>query len=194
MIDRIKGKCLRKSPTAVVVEIGGIGLSLAVSLSSFEQLGPVGSEVSLLTYLHVREDALELYGFMTVDERDLFASLIKVSGVGPRMALAIQSRFSPGELFQVVADADIKRLTTVKGIGRKTAERLMVELKGRLDVRIVEELAPISAGISAVSEAVQALEALGFTLQQADDAIRQARKTVGEDAPVEELVRNALKG
>ena len=194
MIDRIKGICLRKSPTAVVVEVGGLGLSLAVPLSSFERLGPVGSEVSLLTHLHVREDALELFGFATVEERDLFASLIKVSGVGPRMALAIQSRFSPNELFQVVADEDVKRLTTVKGIGHKTAERLMVELKGRLDSRIFERAEPRTAQVSTVSEAVQALEALGFTVRQAEDAVRQARNKLGEEAPVEELVRIALKG
>ncbi|HHE46359.1 MAG TPA: Holliday junction branch migration protein RuvA, partial [Bacteroidetes bacterium] len=142
MIDRIKGICLRKSPAAVVVEVGGLGLSLAIPLSSFEKLGPVGGEVSLLTHLHVREDLMELYGFSTIEERDLFAGLIKVSGVGPRMALAIQSRFTPDELVQVVADGDVKRLTTVKGIGRKTAERLMLELKNRLDSRTFEQAEP----------------------------------------------------
>ncbi|MDP8238112.1 MAG: Holliday junction branch migration protein RuvA [Candidatus Hatepunaea meridiana] len=195
MIDRIKGKCLSKSPAKVILEISGLGLSLAVPLSTYEKIGAVGSELMLFTYLYVREDTLDLYGFSTVDERDLFVQLIAVSGIGPKMALAIQSRFTPNELFRVVSDGDSRRLTSVKGIGPKTAERLMLELKGRLERGIRDaEFEPVTGQLSPVGEAVQALEALGFTIKQADDAVRKARKKVGDDTLVEELVRMALKG
>ena len=187
MINNISGKCTQKSLTGIVVEVGGIGLKISVPLSSFERLGAEGSMVSLLTYLHVREEALELYGFLTPAERSLFVTLIGVNGVGPKMALAIQSRFNPDELYQVVADNDVRRLTTVKGIGRKTAERMMVELKGRLDIRPSEQFAPTTAARSTISEAVRALETLGFNTQQADEAVRKARAKLGEDAPIEDL-------
>ena len=125
MIDSISGICSRKSLTGVVLNVGGIGFKIALPLSSFEKLGAEGSKVTLLTYLHVREEVLELYGFLTPAERDLFVTLISVNGVGPKMALAIQSRFTPDELYQVIADNDVRRLTTVKGIGRRAAEAIL---------------------------------------------------------------------
>ena len=194
MIDRVNGLCLRKTPTEVIVTVGGLGLSIAIPLSTFERIGMPGHEVSLLTYLHVREDVLELYGFSTSDERDLFKVLLTVTGVGPKMALSILSRFTPNELYSVVADRDIRRLTTIKGVGQKKAERLMVELKGRFDSVPIMSSEAVSGQPSAISEAVQALETLGFSIRQADEAVRKAQKNIGEDAPVEELVRNALKG
>ena len=194
MIDRVNGLCLRKTPTEVIVTVGGLGLSIAIPLSTFERIGMPGHEVSLLTYLHVREDVLELYGFSTPEERDLFKVLLTVTGVGPKMALSILSRFTPNELYSVVADRDIRRLTTIKGVGRKKAERLMVELKGRFESIPIMPSEAVSGQPSAISEAVQALETLGFTIRQADEAVRKAQKNIGEDAPVEELVRNALKG
>lgn len=194
MIDHIRGRCLRKSPTGVVIEVGGLGLSVAVPLSSSERLGAVGSEVTLLTYLHVREDILELYGFSTAGERDMFALLIKVSGIGPKMALAILSRFSPDELFSVVSDGDFKLLTTVKGIGKRTAERLMLDLRSVIDRRFEAPVEAVRGKPSPMREAMHALEALGFTLQQADDAVRKAHRELGDDSSVEELVRTALKG
>jgi len=195
MIDRVRGKCLVKTPAEMVIEVGGIGLSVAVPLTTFERSANVGSEVILLTYLHVREAILELYGFSTSEERDLFKLLINVNGVGPKMGLAFLSRFSPEELYQVVSDGDSRRLTTVKGVGAKTAERLMVELKGRLRGISKERTDGIVSVVSSSrSEAVKALEALGFTLQQADDAVRKVNKDMGDDLPVEEIVRTALKG
>ncbi|MCF7809774.1 Holliday junction branch migration protein RuvA [bacterium] len=195
MIDRIRGKCLQKNPAEIVVEIGGIALAAAIPLTTFERVGRVGSEISLFTYLYVREAILDLYGFSTVEERDLFKLLINVNGVGPKMALAILSQFSPQDLLQVVLDGESRRLTAVKGIGAKTAERLMVELKGRLR-GISSEITDKSAGgsVSPKSEAIKALEALGFTLQQADSAVRKVCSDQGDDLPVEEIVRTALKG
>ncbi len=194
MIDRVNGLCLRKTPTEVIVTVGGLGLSIAIPLSTFERIGMPGQEMSLLTYLHVREDVLELYGFSTPEERDLFKVLLTVTGVGPKMALSILSRFTPNELYNVVADGDVRRLTTIKGVGRKKAERLMVELKGRFESVPIMREEPVSGQPSAISEAVQALETLGFSIRQADEAVRKAQKNIGKDAPVEDLVRNALKG
>jgi Holliday junction DNA helicase RuvA len=195
MIDRIRGKCIVRNPAQIVVEVGGLALAVSIPLTTFERVGRVGSEVSLITYLHVREAILELYGFSTTDERDLFKLLINVNGVGPKMALAILSQFSPLDLLQVVSDGDSRRLTTVKGIGAKTAERLMVELKGRLR-GISTEIIDKSGNrvVSPKSEAIKALEALGFSLQQADSAVRKVCTDLGEDLPIEEIIRTALKG
>ena len=194
MIDRIKGRLLHKSLTGIVVEVGGIGLAVAVPLPTFEWLPALGEIAQLTTYLNVRDDALELYGFRGTAEREQFISLMKVSGIGPKLAMAILSRFEPRELSQVIADGDTKRLTTVSGVGKKTAERIMIELRDRIaapamDWSVADGLEP-----SVTSEAIRALEVLGVPLKKADDAIRRAAKQLGEDASVEELVKQALKG
>jgi len=194
MIDRVRGRCLHKSPAEAVLEVGGVALAIAVPLGTSEKLSEVGSEVMLITHLHVREDMLQLYGFLTTGERDLFAQLIKVSGVGPKLALAILSRYSPDDLIQVVSSGDSRRLTAVRGIGRKTAERLMLELKDRLSIPSYITTLRVAGEVSVEAEAIQALEALGFTIFQADEAVRHARARLDDDATVEELVRQALKG
>ncbi len=195
MIDHIRGILFNKSPTGIVVEVNGVGFSISVPLATFDQLGSIGDEVMLSTYLYVREDALDLYGFSTTAERDLFKSLITVQGVGPKMALAILSRLTPEALVQIIAEGDIRRLQSVHGVGRKTAERLLVELKDRLGPK--GEWSKIKGetyDFSAVSEAIKALETLGFTLHQAEEAVRRAKATIGEQATVENLIKTALKG
>ncbi|MBM3326230.1 MAG: Holliday junction branch migration protein RuvA [Calditrichaeota bacterium] len=195
MIDRIRGVLVFKSPTGIVVEVGGIGLALSVPLTTFDKLGRIGEEAALATYLYVREDALELFGFFSTAERDLFRTLIGVQGVGPKMALAILSRFTPEALTQVIAESDLRRLQSVHGVGRKTAERLLIELKDRLGGKGAPVLAAGAAGgYSAIGEAVRALETLGFTIQQAEEAIRRAKAAAGEQATVEDLIKTALKG
>jgi Holliday junction DNA helicase RuvA subunit len=123
MIDSIRGRVVRKSPAQVVVDVGGIALAVWIPLSSYEHIGEAGDQTILLTHLHVREDAIQLFGFCRADERDLFTRLIAVSGVGPKLALGILSRFAPEELSAVISGGDARRLTAVRGIGRKTAER-----------------------------------------------------------------------
>ncbi len=195
MIDQIRGVLLRKEITGIVIDLGGMAFAVAVPLGTFDKLGVVGNSVTLKTYLHVREDALELFGFSTVDERDLFIRLLKVNSVGPKLALAILSRFSPRELAQVVMDRDVKRLTTVSGIGAKTAERLLVDLKDRLKVTGAASADFTGGGeLSITAEAIRALEVLGFTTAQADNAVRRAGKSQGDTASVEDLVKKALKG
>lgn len=194
MIDRIRGRLLAKPPAGAVIDVGGVALALAVPLTTWERLGTVGSEAALFTHLHVREDLLQLYGFDAAADRETFLQLIAVNGVGPKMALAILSRFSGEALSGVVAEGDWRRLQTVPGVGRKTAERLMIELKDRL--RVTSSVAGVTTGMksSAAAEALRALETLGFPLAQADEAVRRAQKELGVEARTEEIVRRALKG
>ena len=192
MIDRIKGKLLRKTPTVAVIEVGGIAFSIAIPLSTSERIDAVGIDTTLITYLYVREDALLLFGFSTERERDLFVRLLGISGVGPRMGLAILSRFNPDILAEIVNSGDAHRLTTVPGIGEKTAERLMLEFKNRLDLKAAQIYSATGAP-SVMTEAIQALEALGIPLNRAEDAIRKARNKLGDEATVEDLVRDGLK-
>jgi len=194
MIERIRGKLIAKPPAGAVIEVGGIAFAVAVPLTSWEKLGAIGSEATLMTYLHVREDILQLYGFDSVTEREVFLQLLAVNGVGPKMALAILSRFSPEALVEVVQAQDVRRFQTVPGVGKRTAERLMVELKGKFgSVGVGSGFEPSPLG-SAVSEAIRALETLGIPLVQADEAVRRAQRTAGLDASVEQLVKQALKG
>ncbi|MDP8228956.1 MAG: Holliday junction branch migration protein RuvA [Candidatus Electryoneaceae bacterium] len=192
MIDRIKGKLLRKSPTEAIIDVGGIAFAIAIPLSTSEKLDAVDSETTLVTYLYVREDALLLFGFSTERERNLFVRLLGISGVGPKMGLAILSRFKPDLLAEIVSGGDARRLTTVPGIGKKTAERLMLEFKNRLDIKTIQSDSATGA-TSVITEAIQALEALGIPLNKAEDAIRKARSQLGDEATVEDLVRNGLK-
>lgn len=194
MIDRLKGILIRKEITGISLDIGNIAFAISVPLSTFEKLGAVGKEVMLYTFLNVREDSLDLFGFHTIAERDIYVQLLRISGVGPKLGLAILSRFSPAELRQVVFDRDIKRLTTVTGIGKKTAERLLIDLKDRLSVPDSGGEMTAGSPASESAEAIRALEVLGFTTIQADSAVRAASVKLGDKATVEELVKLSLKG
>jgi len=186
---------VQKSLSGVVIEVGGIGFSVTVPLLTYEWLPTLGDEAQLITYLHVREDTLDLYGFRDQAERAQFITLLKISGIGPKLALAILSHFSPRELARVVADGDAKRLTTVSGVGRKTAERMLIELRDRITTPIGDWSSDDGLSEPSVtSEAIQALEVLGVPLKKADESIRRAKKKIGDDATVEELVKQALKG
>jgi len=129
MIVSVRGKLVRKTPTAVIVEVGGISLSLAISVSTFDRLPDPGKEVSLKTYLNVREDALELYGFHSIEERGIFLLLIGISGIGPKMAINILSGTTADEFKNRIIAGDVGALTALPGIGPKTARRIIVELK-----------------------------------------------------------------
>jgi holliday junction DNA helicase RuvA len=193
MIDRIRGKLLRKSVTEAIVEVGGIAFSVSIPFTTSDKLTAVGTEVQLVTYLHVKEDILALYGFNSETERNLFIQLLSVSGVGPKMGLAILSRFDPASLTEAVSSGEAKRLTTVPGIGKKKADRLMLELKDKLGVKTVYAATGGTGASSPLTEAIHALEALGFSLNHAEDNARSAQKQLGDDSSVEEIVRQALK-
>jgi len=194
MIAFIKGNLVDKSPTEVVVENQGIGYNLNLSVSSFEKLGEIGSEVKLFTHLHVREDILKLYGFISTNERSLFRLLISVSGIGPKVALGILSGLTVEEFKQAVLSHDVVKLKSAPGVGKKTAERLALELKDKIN-KIAGDLPLNQYGhiTSVEEEAVLALTSLGYKLPRAEEAVRQSRQT-DPGLSVEELIRAALRG
>jgi Holliday junction DNA helicase RuvA len=193
MIGSIRGHIAAKAPPQLTVEVGGIGYELEAPMSTFFLLPPVGAEVRLLTHLVVREDAHILYAFGTDGERRLFRSLIKVSGVGPKIALALLSGISVEAFAQCVQNQDIAALTRVPGIGRKTAERLVVEMRDRLGPPASAEAAAIAgpAGANPEAEAFGALVALGYRPAEATRLLKAAGPGTHS---TEELIRRALQG
>lgn len=192
MIDRLTGKLIAKSPTSAVIDCGGVGFAVMIPVSCSEKLPAPGAVVTLMTYLHVREAILELYGFLNEEDRELFITLLSVKDIGPKKALAILSRFSPLQLAEVVANNDTRRLSTVPGIGKGKSEKIILELRGKLKIR---SDSPLSAGgiPSTLVEAIRALEILGVPTGQAENAVRTAQKQLGEDSGVEELIKQALR-
>ena len=191
MIGSLRGRIASKTPPQLTVDVGGLGYELEAPMSTFFHLPAVGEEVQLLTHLVVREDAHVLYGFATEDERRLFRSLIRVSGVGPRIALALLSGISVSAFAQCVLNEDIGALTRVPGVGRKTAERLIVEMRDRLAAPEATPGAPVAAPARAEGEAYGALVALGYRPAEAARLL----KAVGPGThSTEELIRRALQG
>lgn len=190
MIGSVRGQVLERSAAGeVLVEVGGVGYRLLVPLSAVPTLEP-GANAFLFTHLHAREDAMLLYGFPTRDERDTFEALIGATGVGPKLALAVLSVHSPAALRRTLADDDLGALTLVPGVGKRTAQRLLVELKARLEVPDLDLAEPADDGaVAPRSEVRAALAGLGY----APDEIREALATLADDGAVEDLLRDALK-
>ncbi len=183
MIGRLTGKLIAKQPPQVLLDVGGVGYELDVPMSSFYALPGTGESVTLFTHLVVREDAHTLYGFVGVEERSAFRQLIRISGVGARTALAVLSGLSVTELSQAVALQDAARLTKIPGIGKKTAERLLLELKGKLGAL------GGAPGVEKPSDVLNALLALGYSDKEALAATRD----LAPGTPVAEGIRAALK-
>jgi len=198
MINFLQGKLVETLPTQITVDVHGVGYEVLIPLSSYDKLPAVGQDVRILTHLAVREDAHVLYGFMTTQERDMFRLLINtVSGIGPKIALNILSGMNVTALRGAVAQADIKSLSRISGVGRKTAERIVVELKDKVGAAGAWEAASAQRALSPedqkVNDAVLALIALGFKQVEAHEAVRAALATLGEKVTVEDLVRACLK-
>jgi Holliday junction DNA helicase RuvA len=188
MIGRLSGQLAGKAPPQVLVDVGGVGYEVDVPMSTFFNLPPVGERVILLIHFVVREDAQVLFGFLTAPERDAFRLLVKISGVGPRTALSVLSGLSVAELAQAVAAQDSARLVKVPGIGKKTAERLLLELKGKLGPDL--SLPASAAALTEVgSDIVQALVALGYNEREAQAAL----KSMPADVGVSDGIKRALK-
>jgi Holliday junction DNA helicase RuvA len=187
VIGRLSGTLVAKNPPQLLLDVHGVGYEVDVPMSTFYNLPALGEPVVLLAHLVVREDAQLLYGFLTAPERATFRELLKISGVGPRTALAILSGLSVEELAQAVSRQDGGRLVKVPGIGKKTAERLLLELKGKLG----HDLAPVSAAPvdAAHSDILQALQALGYSEREAVAALKALPAQVG----VSEGIKLALK-
>jgi Holliday junction DNA helicase RuvA len=198
MITFLRGKLIESVPTQITVEVGGVGYELLIPLSSFDKLPARGGDITILTHLSIREDAHVLYGFMSAAERDMFRLLIHaVSGIGPKTALNILSGINISALRSAVALGDVKSLSQISGVGKKTAERIVVELKDKIGKSAALEPAGPRATLSPedekFSDAVAALTALGFKQPDAHEAVRGAQILLGAQAPVEQLVRAALK-
>src|SRR5256885_10949939 len=198
MIGSLHGKLVEALPTQVTLDVNGVGYEVLIPLSSYDKLPSPGHEVKLLTHLAVREDAHVLYGFMTAVERELFRLLIKtVSGIGPKIALNILSGINATAFRGAVANGDVKALSQISGVGKKTAERIVVELRDKIGAAGAWEALSAQRALSPedqkVNDAVLALVALGFKQIEAHDSIRRAQGTLGAKATVEDLVRACLK-
>jgi holliday junction DNA helicase RuvA len=193
MIGAVRGRLASKTPPQLTVDVGGLGYELEAPMSTFYRLPAVGEEVRLLTHLVVREDAHVLYAFATEEERRLFRSLIRVSGVGPKIALALLSGISVAAFAQCVVNEDIAALTRIPGVGRKTAERLIVEMRDRLAAPPPAAGAPAGpAAASPEGEAYDALVALGYRPAEATRLLQAAGGSGSHST--EELIRRALQG
>jgi holliday junction DNA helicase RuvA len=196
VIAHLRGRILEKQPTRVVVDVAGVGYDVAVPLSTFYGLGEPGAEVALRVHTHVREDALALYGFATALELDLFNRLISISGIGPKLALAVLSGIEPPDLVAAIERGDVARLTAIPGVGKKTSERIVLELRDRLP-----RAHPVAAaaggddgdGLVVRDDLLSALMNLGYHRPLAEKAVDAALKTVGREAGFELTLKQALR-
>ena len=188
MIAHLRGKLIARHPNQAIVETGGVGYDVVISVPTFSDLPPLGGEVALFIHTHVREDQLALYGFLRAEEKQLFEKLITVSGIGPKLAITILSGMAASELGNAIRGNDVARLTKIPGIGRKTAERLVLELRDKLPA-LGQEVAVVAPAFSAVQEDVlSALVNLGYQRAAAEKAIA----SVSKDGSFDVMFRGAL--
>jgi Holliday junction DNA helicase RuvA len=198
LIAHLRGRILEKFPNRIVIDVHGVGYDVFVPLSTFYGLGDVGADIALRTHTHVREDALLLYGFATLLEQELFERLIGISGIGPKLALAILSGIEPLELIRAIERGDVARLTAIPGVGKKTSERVVLELKDRLPRA---QLVAVAAGTADAAppavrdDVLSALVNLGYHRPLAEKAVDAATKTLGStsDTGFEGMLRQALR-
>jgi Holliday junction DNA helicase RuvA len=198
VIAHLRGRILEKHPNRIVIDVNGVGYDVFVPLSTFYGLGETGAEIALRTHTHVREDALVLYGFATLLEQDLFERLIGISGIGPKLALAVLSGIEPAELIRAIERSDVARLTAIPGVGKKTSERIVLELKDRLPrAQPVADLAAggVPAPPALRDDVLSALVNLGYHRPLAEKAVDAAVKTLGSTsgASFEHMLRQALR-
>ena len=193
MIGQLRGMLAGKRPNQVLVDVGGVGYLVQVPLSTYAALGELHTEVTLLIHTHVREDALALYGFVSSREKHFFELLLSASGVGPTLALKILSGMSVEELVPAIRGSDLARLTRIPGVGRKTAERMVVELKDKLEAVTAETEKPLAASPAGIeADVMSALVNLGYDGRAAEAAVGDAKREAGT-ANFEKLLRAALQ-
>lgn len=193
MIALLRGTLIEKHPNQAIVETGGVGYDVAIPVSTFTHLPDAGAEVRLRIHTHVREDTLSLYGFLTADEKSLFEKLIGVSGIGPTLAIKILSGVAAPDLILAIRKGEVATLVRIPGIGKKTAERMVLELRDKLPAPSGEEPAEPAATLSSIDQDVlSALLNLGCARPQAEQAVRKA-KAAGAPADFEPLFRRALE-
>jgi Holliday junction DNA helicase RuvA len=202
LIGHLSGKLIFKQPSQIVVEVGGVGYEVTIPLSTFYEVGEIGTDLALFVHTHVREDALQLFGFRTRTEKELFLKLTSISGVGPKLAITILSGMPVGELIQVISAGDAARLTAIPGVGKKTAERVAMELRDKLKgiapaadaVASYGAAAPSDAGIVAgiVDDAVSALVSLGYPKPLAERTVAAVAAESG-DRTIEAVLKRSLR-
>ena len=192
MIAELRGAILRKGPQEAVIDVGGVGYRVIIPLSTFYRLGEPGTQVRLLTHTHVREDALALFGFLTATEQVLFERLIAISGVGPKLAVSILSGIEAPDLVAALRSSDVARLTRIPGVGKKTAERLVLELKDKVQGLSATEGPAPGPAASPKEDLVSALVHLGYSRPEAERGVDRALKDGGEGR-FEELLRRTLR-
>ena len=193
MISYVRGVLDHKEPNRVIVDVNGLGYEVFVPLSTYQELPAIGGQVKLHTHHHVREDAVNLYGFFSSEEKGIFEMVLSISGVGAKVALSILSSMSVDEFRRAVAQGDMKALTKIPGIGKKSAERMVLELKDKIGkVRIDERMLRILE-VESTNDAVSALLSLGASQSAAEYAVYRAERLLGKEAKIEELVSQALK-
>ena len=196
MIGYLEGKLKHKSPDFIIVDVHGVGYFVNVPLSTFYDLPELGQAVTLNIHTYLREDALQLYGFRTLAEKEMFLHLITVNGIGPRLAAAILSGMSPDTLRQAVQGKDHQRLRNIPGVGKKIAERIILELRDRLKIKHdknEEFELPVTTSTGVYHDAFSALVNLGYRPAEAEKAVRAAQQHLGEDPPLERLLKESLR-
>ncbi|MGE5350683.1 MAG: Holliday junction branch migration protein RuvA [Acidobacteriota bacterium] len=191
MIGHLTGKIIFKKPTQVMLDVSGVGYVVNVSINTFEKLPEEGQTASVHTYLAVREDALTLYGFSTESEKQMFELLISINGIGPKLAQGILSGIQIDELKHALKSGNIARLVAVPGVGRKTAERMLLDLRDKVDAVTGEKEAPLVASFKIKDDAIAALTTLGYNQKMAEKAIRDILMET-PSIPLEDLIRQAL--
>jgi Holliday junction DNA helicase RuvA len=194
VIAHLRGRVLRKAPQEVIVDVGGVGYRVAIPVSTFYRVGDEGDELSLRIYTQVREDTLALYGFLTAAEQEIFERLIAVAGVGPKLAVGILSGIEVGDFVSALRSNDLVRLTRIPGVGKKTAERLVLELKDKLPAALAgePEAATPPAAASPKDDLLSALGNLGYSRPEVERAVDRALKA-NPEARFEDLLRAALQ-
>jgi Holliday junction DNA helicase RuvA len=193
MIAYIKGILDHKEPGRAVIDVNGVGYEIFIPLSTYQKLPAIGSSVKLHTHYHVREDAVNLYGFISPDEKETFELLLSISGIGAKVALSILSSASVDGFRRAIAQGDMKSLTQIPGIGKKSAERMLLELKDKVGRIRIDEEAVMLVESGAVSDAVSALINLGISPTVAEYAVYKAERNLGKDARIEDIIGQALK-
>lgn len=182
MIGALRGKLIKKSPTSIIVDVNGVCYVVQIPLSTFERLH--GEEIFIYTHTVLREDSLQLYGFLTEDEKEIFSALLNVNGIGPKTGLNILSYLQPGEFIKAIEEEDLKRLTKIPGLGKKTAQRLLLEFRDKIPVKMEKEVA-------VYDDVISALVNLGYPKTQAKDAVEKVRKK--GLTTIEDILKEALK-
>jgi holliday junction DNA helicase RuvA len=191
MIAHLRGKLISRHPNLVILEAAGVGYNVTVSVPTFSELPGLNSEVALHIHTHVREDQLALYGFLRPEEKHLFEKLITVSGIGPKLAITVLSGMAAEEMINAIRANDLAKLTKVPGVGRKTAERMVLELRDKLPVRATDQIQATPSFSGTQEDVLSALTNLGFQRAAAEKALAQAAKNGGADS-FEALFRGAL--